>query len=94
MADRTTNLRLGEEYKTGAHPESYQLEQSGPNVYVNLADLKQVGAIDRATKKRFRNGFSLTRLRKASPWRSMRLIADYSSLLHATSIGSVGHALG
>lgn len=53
MVDRTANLRLGEEYKTGAHPELYQWEQSGPNVYVNLPDLKQIGAIDRATKKDF-----------------------------------------
>jgi len=50
MVDATTNQRLREEYKTGAHPESYQLEQSGPNVYVNLPDLNQVGAIDRTTK--------------------------------------------
>jgi DNA-binding beta-propeller fold protein YncE len=51
MVDATTNQRLGEVYKTGAHPESYQLEKSGPNIYVNLPDLKQVGIIDRTTKK-------------------------------------------
>lgn len=51
MVDATTNQRLEEVYKTGAHPESYQLERSGPNIYVNVPDLKQVGAIDRNTKK-------------------------------------------
>jgi DNA-binding beta-propeller fold protein YncE len=51
MVDATTNQRLDETYKTGAHPESYQLEKSGPNIFVNLPDLKQVSAIDRTTKK-------------------------------------------
>jgi DNA-binding beta-propeller fold protein YncE len=51
MVDATTNERLDEAFKTGAHPESYQLEKSGPNIYVNLPDLKQVGVIDRTTKK-------------------------------------------
>ncbi len=51
MVDATTNQRLDEVYKIGAHPESYQLEKSGPNIYVNLEDLKQVGVIDRNTKK-------------------------------------------
>ncbi|HWW51324.1 MAG TPA: YncE family protein [Verrucomicrobiae bacterium] len=51
MIDATTNKRLGEEYKTGVHPESFQLETSGNKIYVNLEDAKQVGVIDRATKK-------------------------------------------
>jgi len=50
MIDATTNQRLEEEYKTGAHPESFQLETSGTKIYVNLPDLKQVGVIDRNTK--------------------------------------------
>ncbi len=45
--DATTNKRLPTEYKLGAHPESFQLETSGPNIYVNLPDLKQIAAIDR-----------------------------------------------
>lgn len=49
--DATANKRLDEEHKTGAHPESFQLETSGPKIYVNLQDLKQVGVIDRTTKK-------------------------------------------
>ena len=49
MVDATTNERLKEEYKLGAHPESFQLEKSGPNIYVNLPDLKQVAMINRST---------------------------------------------
>jgi DNA-binding beta-propeller fold protein YncE len=48
--DATTNKRLDEEYKLGAHPESFQLETSGPNVYVNLPDLKQIAVINRSTR--------------------------------------------
>jgi YVTN family beta-propeller protein len=47
--DATTNERLDEEYKLGAHPESFQLEAEGPNIYVNLPDLKQIAVINRAT---------------------------------------------
>ena len=49
MVDATTNTRLDEEFKTGAHPESFQLEMSGPNIYVNLPDLKQIAVINRKT---------------------------------------------
>jgi hypothetical protein len=42
-----TAKRLDEIYKLGAHPESFQLESSGPHIYVNLPDLKQVAVIDR-----------------------------------------------
>jgi hypothetical protein len=51
VVDAATNQRLDEVYKIGAHPESYQLEKSGPNIYVNLEDLKQVGVINRTTKQ-------------------------------------------
>jgi len=47
--DAFTNERLTEEYKLGAHPESFQLETNGPNIYVNLPDLKQIAAINRKT---------------------------------------------
>ena len=47
--DATTNERLDEEYKLGAHPESFQLEASGPNICANLPGLKQIAAIDRIT---------------------------------------------
>jgi DNA-binding beta-propeller fold protein YncE len=49
IVDATTNERLPQEYKLGAHPESFQLESSGPNIYVNLPDLKQIAVINRTT---------------------------------------------
>jgi len=49
--DANTNGRLPEEYKLGAHPESFQLEASGPNIYVNLPDLKQIAVINRKTRE-------------------------------------------
>lgn len=49
VIDATTNKRLDEEFKTGAHPESFQLEMSGPNIYVNLPDLKQIAVVNRKT---------------------------------------------
>jgi DNA-binding beta-propeller fold protein YncE len=50
MVDATTNERLPEEYKLGAHPESFQLESAGPHIYVNLPDLKQIAVVDRKTR--------------------------------------------
>lgn len=50
MIDAMTNQRLDEEYKLGGEPESFQLEKSGPNIYVNLPDLKQIAVINRTTK--------------------------------------------
>jgi hypothetical protein len=47
--DAATNLRTPEDYKLGAHPESFQMEKSGPNIYVNLPDSKQIAVINRAT---------------------------------------------
>jgi hypothetical protein len=49
MVDASTNERMPEEYKLGAHPESFQLETAGTHIYVNLPDLKQIAAIDRKT---------------------------------------------
>jgi DNA-binding beta-propeller fold protein YncE len=47
--DATTNKRLPKEFKLGAHPESFQLETSGTNIYVNVPDLKQIAVINRNT---------------------------------------------
>jgi len=47
--DATTNQRLPEEFRLGAHPESFQLEQGGPNIYVNLPDTKQIAVVNRKT---------------------------------------------
>src|SRR5580700_3532249 len=49
--DAMTNQRLDEEYKIGGEPESFQLEKNGPNIYVNVPDLKQIVAINRTTKE-------------------------------------------
>ncbi len=49
MVDAATNKRLDEEFKLGAHPESFQLAASGPNIYVNLPDLKQIAIVNRTT---------------------------------------------
>jgi len=49
MVDAATNKRLDDEFKLGAHPESFQLSASGPNIYVNLPDLKQITVINRST---------------------------------------------
>ena len=48
--DAMSNKRLDEEYKVGGEPESFQLEKSGPNIYVNVPDLKQIVVINRTTK--------------------------------------------
>jgi DNA-binding beta-propeller fold protein YncE len=48
--DATTNKRLDEVYQLGGEPESFQLEKSGPNIYVNVPDLKQIVVINRTTK--------------------------------------------
>jgi DNA-binding beta-propeller fold protein YncE len=50
MIDATTNKRLDEEYKLGGEPESFQLEKSGPNIYVNVPDLKEIVVVNRVTK--------------------------------------------
>jgi DNA-binding beta-propeller fold protein YncE len=49
--DATTNQRTDEDYKLGGEPESFQLEKSGPNIYVNLPSLNQIAVINRITQK-------------------------------------------
>jgi DNA-binding beta-propeller fold protein YncE len=49
--DAMTGKRTDEVYKLGGEPESFQLEKSGPNIYVNVPDLKQIVAINRTTKE-------------------------------------------
>jgi len=49
--DAMTNKRLDEVYNLGGEPESFQLEKNGPNIYVNVPDLKQIVAINRTTKE-------------------------------------------
>jgi hypothetical protein len=49
--DAITNKRLEGDYKVGAHPESFQLEENGPKIFVNLASISQIAVIDRNTRK-------------------------------------------
>jgi DNA-binding beta-propeller fold protein YncE len=49
IVDAATNKRIDDEYKLGAHPESFQLAASGPNLYVNLPELKQIAVVNRRT---------------------------------------------
>jgi hypothetical protein len=50
MIDASTNRALNEQYKLGGEPESFQLEKAGPNIYVNVPDLKQIVVVNRTTK--------------------------------------------
>lgn len=49
VVDATSNQRLDGEFKLGAHPESFQLAASGPEIFVNLPDSKQIAVINRKT---------------------------------------------
>jgi hypothetical protein len=49
VIDAATNRRLPDDFKLGAHPESFQLATSGPNIFVNLPDLQQIAVLNRAT---------------------------------------------
>jgi len=49
--DAMTSKRTDEVYKLGSEPESFQLEKNGPNIYVNLPELKQIAVINRTTKE-------------------------------------------
>jgi hypothetical protein len=54
IVDAATNKRLDDVSKLGAHPESFQLSASGPNIYVNLPDLKQIAVVNRSTQSTVR----------------------------------------
>jgi DNA-binding beta-propeller fold protein YncE len=49
--DASTNKIVGESFELGAHPESFQLEVSGPRIFVNLASKNQIAVINRDTRK-------------------------------------------
>jgi DNA-binding beta-propeller fold protein YncE len=49
--DAMTGKRTDEVYKLGGEPESFQLEKSGPNIYVNVPDLKVIKVVNRTTKE-------------------------------------------
>lgn len=48
--DATTNKKI-EDFEVGVHPESFQLEEKGPKIFVNLASISQIAVIDRNTHK-------------------------------------------
>jgi DNA-binding beta-propeller fold protein YncE len=47
--DVTKNERVAEDFEVGAHPESFQLETSGPRIFVNLQSINQIAVINRKT---------------------------------------------
>jgi DNA-binding beta-propeller fold protein YncE len=48
--DPASGERVGSDFKTGAHPESFQVEESGGHIFVNVPDADNVvKAIDRKT---------------------------------------------
>ena len=49
--DATTNKRIEGDFELGAHPESFQLEEKGPRIFVNLASISQIAVINRNTRK-------------------------------------------
>lgn len=49
--DATTDKKIGEDFKLGAHPESFQIEEKGPKIFVNLASISEIAVIDRNTRK-------------------------------------------
>lgn len=42
-------MKRGSEYKLGSHAESFQFEQNGARIFVNLPDQESFGVIDRKT---------------------------------------------
>ena len=49
VLDAASNQRLADEYKTGSHAESFQLAETGPEMYVNLPESNQIAVINRET---------------------------------------------
>jgi DNA-binding beta-propeller fold protein YncE len=48
VIDANTARRLND-FKVGAHPESFQLENSGSRIFVNLPDSKEIAVVNRET---------------------------------------------
>lgn len=51
MFDAKTNKRIEGDFEVGAHPESFQLEEKGPKIFVNLESVNEIAVIDRNTRK-------------------------------------------
>jgi hypothetical protein len=50
VIDTESGKRLNE-FKVGAHPESFQLENAGPRIFVNLPDSKEIAVVNRKTQE-------------------------------------------
>jgi hypothetical protein len=51
VIDPVTDKRLPTVYKFEGHPEGFQLETTGPRIFVNVADAKNIRVIDRSNGK-------------------------------------------
>jgi DNA-binding beta-propeller fold protein YncE len=51
VIDAVTNKRLEDAGKLDSHPESFQVEQSGSRIFVNIASKNKIAVIDRKTHK-------------------------------------------
>ncbi len=54
-ATKRVYVGCGDDEKTGklgGEPESFRLEKSGPNIYVNVPDRKEIAVVNRDTKQR------------------------------------------
>ncbi len=49
--DAATGRTVDGDFELGAHPESFQLEEKGSRIFVNLASVSQIAVIDRKTRK-------------------------------------------
>ena len=51
VTDAASNKITADNFELGAHPESFQLEGSGPRIFVNLASRSEIAVINRESKK-------------------------------------------
>jgi DNA-binding beta-propeller fold protein YncE len=51
VVDAVTNKRMDDAGKLDSHPESFQIELSGPRIFVNIASKQKIAVIDRQTHK-------------------------------------------
>lgn len=49
ILDPATMERLPREFQLGSHPESFQFENGGPRIFVNLPNQESIGVVDRTT---------------------------------------------
>ena len=66
IIDAATGDQLGE-IKLDGHPESFQLEKSGPRIFVNIPTSQKIAVVDREKRAALRHGQSGA-LRPISQW--------------------------